>query len=340
MESPPLLEILAHDPILAKTKLIAEAWDAGGLYQVGSFPSWGRWAEWNGKYRDDVRRFVKGDMGLTDTVIDRIQGSPSLYRNRNANVSINFITCHDGFTLNDLVSYNLKHNAENGENNNDGCNDNNSWNCGVEGDTKDINIIELRRRQMKNFAAVLLLSRGIPMLLAGDEFANSQNGNNNAYCQDNDIYWLNWDNLHVNIELFRFFKGMIAFRMAHPVIRNPKYYDFNNSTGYPEISWHQCKAWALDGESSPLTLAVMFAESKEKYHLKEDSFIYFAMNMHWEQHEYQLPMLPPEYSWNLVADTGIHDYSFLKEEKELENQHDTLLIGRSCKLLIGRRKTK
>ena len=173
---------------------------------MGSFPSWGRWAEWNGKYRDCVRKFIKSGAESGPELIYRLKGSPDLYGNRCAEASINFITCHDGFTLNDLVSYNEKHNMANGENNNDGSNDNDSWNCGVEGETKDKEILALRRRQIKNAAALLLLSRGIPMLLSGDEFANTQYGNNNAYCQDNSISHLDWNRLKENKDIFTFFK--------------------------------------------------------------------------------------------------------------------------------------
>lgn len=336
MDNPPLLEILAHDPILATTKLIAEAWDAGGLYQVGTFSLWGRWAEWNGKFRDDIRRFLKGDCMPISTIIDRIGGSPSLYGNRSSNVSVNFITCHDGFTLNDLVSYTYKHNENNGENNCDGTNDNNSWNCGEEGLTDNVEITRLRRKQIKNAVTMLLMSRGIPMLLGGDEFANTQNGNNNAYCQDNDIYWLNWDNLRQNIDIFRYFKRMIAFRMEHPVLRNPRFNDNIASNGFAEISWHQQKAWELDSTSSSLTLAVMFAESAEKYHLKEDSFIYFAMNMHWEVHAFQLPELPTGFVWHYVASTDVPGSCFFEKEVEVDNQSKVILKARSTMILLGK----
>jgi len=200
MSNPPLLESLAHDPILGKTKLIAEAWDAGGLYQVGSFPSWGRWAEWNGKFRDSIRRFLKSDAAVLGDVKERIIGSPDLYasQGRGIKASVNFVTAHDGFTLMDLVSYNSKHNEANGEDNRDGENNNNSWNCGCEGETDDPDINNLRHRQVKNAITMLMVSQGIPMVLSGDEMGNSQQGNNNAYCQDNEIAWLDWNNLEKN----------------------------------------------------------------------------------------------------------------------------------------------
>jgi len=215
MHSPPLLESLAFDPILGKCKLIAEAWDAGGLYQVGSFPAWGRWAEWNGKYRDDLRKFLKGEAGMLGAMAQRLQGSPDLYQwqHRGAGASINFITAHDGFTLMDLVSYNGKHNEANGEDNRDGGNDNYSWNCGWEGESADPEVNKLRLKQIKNAAAMLLVSQGAPMILAGDEMGNTQGGNNNAYCQDNEISWLDWSLLDKNREIFEFFRKMIAFRL-------------------------------------------------------------------------------------------------------------------------------
>ena len=278
MTNPPLLETLAHDAILSKCKLIAEAWDAGGLYQVGNFPSWGRWAEWNGKYRDAIRRFIKGDSNITSEFMERILGSKDLYDNRSSNASVNFITCHDGFTLYDLVSYNEKHNMANGENNTDGTNDNNSWNCGCEGETTDVSIVKLRKKQIKNAITILLISRGIPMILSGDEFCNSQFGNNNAYCQDNEISWLNWDMLGKNNDIYNYFKNIIKFRKLHPVLKNSSYDIDINKTGYPEVSWHSETPWNTDNIYNSLHLAVMFVEDKYKYNVKEDTYIYIAIN--------------------------------------------------------------
>ena len=181
-----------YDPILAQTKLIAEAWDAGGLYQVGSFPAYGRWAEWNGRYRDDVRRFVKGDGGMLGNIAARIQGSPDIYGERGPRASVNFLTAHDGFTLRDLVSYNHKHNEANGEDNRDGMDDNLSWNCGAEGQTDDAAVNDLRERQIKNFLCLLMVSQGVPMLLMGDEIGHSKGGNNNSYCHDSALNWFDW----------------------------------------------------------------------------------------------------------------------------------------------------
>ena len=214
MDQPPLLKSLAFDPILGSTKLIAEAWDAGGLYQVGSFPSWNRWAEWNGKYRDDLRRFLKGDGNLAWAAAHRLTGSKDLYdpSYRGHNASVNFLTCHDGFTLYDMYAYNQKHNFRNGWDNTDGADDNNSWNCGFEGETSDSYINNLRNKLIKNAFATLMCSRGPALFLAGDEFCNTQFGNNNAYCQDNIVSWLDWSRKEIYNDVFEFFKYMIAFR--------------------------------------------------------------------------------------------------------------------------------
>ena len=242
MVSPPLIDALAHDTILGRTKLIAEAWDAGGLYQVGNFPSWNRWSEWNGKYRDCARRFVKGDGGCAPELFLRISGSGDLYKARGPAASINFITCHDGFTMYDLVSYNDKHNEANLENNRDGANDNNSWNCGAEGSTDDPEILALRQRQIRNFLTLLLTSRGIPMLLSGDEFANTQYGNNNAYCQDNEISWLDWKRLDAHQDLAEYVRTLLALRTAHPVLRARHFDEGKNKTGFPELSFRSTDA--------------------------------------------------------------------------------------------------
>lgn len=234
MNNPPLLKSLAFDPILGDVKLIAEAWDAGGLYQVGNFPAWHRWSEWNGKYRDDMRNFLKGDYALGSVAANRITGSKDIYNpeNRGNNASVNFITCHDGFTLWNIYSYNSKHNEANGWNNTDGSDDNRSWNCGIEGETDDKEVLILRNRMVKNAAAVLMMSRGTPMFLAGDEFCNTQFGNNNAYWQDNEISWLDWGGLQKYKEVFDFFKYMIQFRKKHEIIRK---FSGSCSLGFPEI---------------------------------------------------------------------------------------------------------
>ena len=217
MAYPPVVWDIELSEPLMDTKIIAEAWDAAGLYQIGYYPG-NRWAEWNGRYRDDIRRFVKGEPGLVGAVAARIAGSADIYQagGHLPINSINFITCHDGFTLNDLVAYNAKHNEANGEGNGDGNNDNLSWNCGWEGKTEDAAVEALRERQIKNFAAILMLSQGVPMLVAGDEVRRTQQGNNNAYCQDNEISWFDWDLIGKNQHLFRFWKQMIGFRKRHP----------------------------------------------------------------------------------------------------------------------------
>ncbi len=249
LASPPLLEVIAADPVLARTKLIAEAWDAAGLYQVGTFPNWGRWAEWNGKFRDDVRRFVKGDANMVSPLATRLVGSADLYQDdgRAPFHSINFVTCHDGFTLMDLVSYNEKHNEANGENNLDGSDENHSWNCGEEGPSESPAVNRLRKQHVKNMATVLMMSQGVPMILSGDEMGRTQRGNNNPYCQDNDISWLDWSFLAKHRDLFRFFKLLIAFRKAHPVLRKRTYQNLDETAGFlwhgvtpgnPDWGWH------------------------------------------------------------------------------------------------------
>lgn len=298
MNKPPLLQSLAFDPILGDVKLIAEAWDAGGLYQVGTFPSWNRWAEWNGIYRDDIRRYLKGDGGMAQAAAMRIVGSRDIYEARNrTNASVNFITCHDGFTLYDLFSYNEKHNEKNGWNNTDGANDNNSWNCGVEGDTDDPEILALRRRMCRNAFALLMCSRGIPMFLAGDEFGNTQFGNNNAYCQDNLTSWLDWRLLEKNQDMFRFFCYMIRFRKEHKILRA------NVSGGvyaFPDTSFHGVTPWMEHFEEYDHYVGVMFAGQDKT---TGPQVIYIASNAYWESLNVTLPELPASMCWQVAADT-------------------------------------
>ncbi|MGW4642361.1 glycogen debranching protein GlgX [Sphaerisporangium sp. NPDC004334] len=302
LPNPPLLEQLAYDPILRHTKLIAEAWDAGGLYQVGHFPNYGRWSEWNGKYRDVLRRFLKGDEGTTGELAARVAGSPDLYGGRGPAASVNFVTAHDGFTLNDLVSYNDKHNEANGEGNADGANDNNSWNHGAEGPTEDPAINALRTRQMKNALAILLVSQGIPMLLAGDEVGRTQLGNNNTYCQDNELSWFDWTLADANAELLRFARRMIAFRHAHPVLREGRHPLGVDTTGVglPDVSWHGVDAWRPDWSPGSRLLAVMRAGRDADGAMDQ---LYVVMNSHWEGHDVELPD-PAGGVWRLFADTG------------------------------------
>ena len=303
MFSPPLLELLANDPVLGKAKLIAEAWDAGGLYQVGSFPSWNRFSEWNGKYRDCIRRFIKGSAEDATELYWRIGGSKDIYGDRGSTASVNFVTCHDGFTLYDMVSYNDKHNEANGENGCDGSNDNNSWNCGIEGKTNDESVNTLRMRQIRNAFTILLTSRGVPMILSGDEFANTQFGNNNAYCQDNEVSWLDWSYLKLNKALFDYVRNLIEFRKRHPVLRNTTYDEAPNGTGYPELSFHSEIPWEYDILAPRLVLGYMYAEDHVKYGLKKDSFIYVGINAHWEEHVIELPIIPSGMKWHLAADS-------------------------------------
>ena len=301
LSQPPLLRSLAFDSILGNVKLIAEAWDAGGLYQVGSFPSWKRWAEWNGRYRDDMRRFLKGDDFLARTAAARITGSPDLYdpAYRGGNASINFLTCHDGFTLYDLYSYNQKHNEANGWGNTDGADDNNSWNCGVEGETDDPAILALRKRLMKNACAILLCSRGTPMFLSGDEFADTRYGNNNPYCQDNLISWLNWSLLKKNKDLFDFFQYMIRFRKDHPVIRKdlePSY------LGIPAMSTHGLTPDETNFSGDSHVVCVRFAGYNET--TQKEDLVYLAVNSGWFPVTLTLPELPEHYKWKVAVNTG------------------------------------
>lgn len=300
MNKPPLLQSLALDPILAGVKLIAEAWDAGGMYQVGSFPAWKRWSEWNGKYRDDMRSFLKGDGGMAQAAVSRIMGSPDLYDPavRGSGASVNFLTCHDGFTLHDLYAYGSKHNEGNGWNNTDGTDDNRSWNCGAEGVTDDPDVLALRARLIQNACAVLLCSRGTPMLLSGDEFCNTQYGNNNAYCQDNEISWLNWDDLKQRADMHAFFRYMIRFRHAHPALRGDL---APCGCGWPFMSAHGIKAWDASYSWNSRTIGVLFAGREEN---GMEDIVYLAVNAFWKPVEVELPVPPCGWRWKLYVDTG------------------------------------
>jgi glycogen operon protein len=341
MLNPPLLEALANDPVLAKCKLIAEAWDAGGLYQVGTFPAFGRWGEWNGKYRDTLRRWIKGDSGLVSDLALRLQGSPDLYASRGPTASVNFITCHDGFTLMDMVSYNNKHNEANGENNNDGANDNNSWNCGWEGDTEDPEIKALRFRQIKNAVALLMVSQGVPMMLMGDEMGNTQNGNNNMYCHDSALSWLDWSLLQKNPDLFTFFQRCIAFRQAHPVFHN-RWHLHNQDylgSGYPDISWHGMQAWKADWSESSRLLAFMLDGKHALGGTATDNSIYVVTNTHWEAHTVELPGLSEGRQWYVFANTGANPAEDIWEpgaEPCLSDQAQLFVGPRSVAILVAK----
>ena len=328
MSKPPLLQSLAFDPILGNTKLIAEAWDAGGLYQVGSIPSFNRWAEWNGRYRDDMRNFLKGDYGMWQVAADRITGSKDIYdpRYRGDNASVNFLNCHDGFTLWDMYSYNEKHNEANGWNNTDGANDNRSWNCGAEGETEDPGVISLRKRLAMNAFAVLMCSRGTPMFYAGDEFLNTQFGNNNAYCQDNEISWLNWEDRKKNKEHFDFCKYMTAFRKAHPVVRK---HMGTSRIGLPEIT-------VQGADENTKILRVIYAGQNETE--KRDDIVCLAVNVFWEDQEFYLPALSERESWYVAADTtGQYLPTFIPDKKGMRKLLDNRvrMQGRSVCIFVN-----
>jgi len=328
--NPPLLEALAADPVLGRTKLIAEAWDAGGLYQVGSFPAYGRWAEWNGKFRDCARKFLKGDAAQVGEMSTRIEGSPDLYTGRGAAASINFVTCHDGFTLADLVSYNDKHNEANGEANRDGANDNHSWNCGIEGPTDDSQINALRRRQIKNSLAMLLVSQGVPMLLMGDECGRTQQGNNNTYCQDNALGWFDWTLVTEQAELLRFCRLLIQFRKQHPALRHP----LHPGPGAPEVHWHGTRAGCPD-TSAGSRVSAFHRVSNVGDGL---DVVYVAMNMHWEGLDFALPGTPRG-QWRIFANTAMNPPEDICEpgnEPQLADQGKIHVGGRSITILVAR----
>ncbi len=287
------------DPVLAGTKIIAEAWDAAGLYQVGSFIG-DRWAEWNGKYRDHVRKFLKGDKGLVSKFASKIMASPDVYTDlsREPNRSIHFITCHDGFTLHDLVTYDRKHNELNGEDNRDGSNHNFSWNCGVEGETFDPFVNILRLRQIKNLLAVTLLSQGTPMLLMGDEVRRTQRGNNNAYCQDNTISWFDWDLVNKNQGLLEFVKGLIVFSQQLEIFKIENLLAIPEELDEPHITWHGVELntpdWSKDSHSLAFTL----------YHPQANETLHVMVNSYFESLIFQIPPLKGKV-WRKVIDTSM-----------------------------------
>jgi isoamylase len=335
LANPPLLESLAQDPILRDCKLIAEAWDAGGLYQVGSFPSYARWSEWNGRYRDAIRRFLKGDEDTAGEMAVRLVGSPDLYEGRTPTASVNFITAHDGFTLHDLVAYNDRHNEANGEDNRDGEQSNNSWNCGQEGPTDDAGIRALRDRQVRNALLLLLTSRGIPMLVAGDEAGRTQHGNNNAYCHD-ELSWFDWSLVQRNHGLVRFVRSAIAFRHAHPALRGSGCGESHAGTGrYPDVSWHGAQAWEADWSPHVKLLAAMFHADSDG----TQDWVYLAANAYWESQDVALPEPPAGMAWCLFADTGAaapDDVHEPGQEPPLADQTRASLHGRSVLVLTAR----
>jgi glycogen operon protein len=300
LKNPPILWEIESDPILAGCKIIAEAWDAVGLYQVGSFIGY-RWAEWNGRFRDDIRRFIKGDRDMALAAATRMAGSPDIYphADRDPNRSINFVACHDGFSLADLVTYNQKHNEANGEGNRDGMSDNYSWNCGVEGPTDDPEVAALRTRQMKNYLTILFSAQGTPMLAMGDEVARTQRGNNNAYCQDNELSWFDWSAVSRNAGLLRFVRELIRFRGSHPVFRSERFWGTSgDGLGSPAISWHGVRLnepdWGPDSHS--LAFSLRSADEHEQLH--------FLLNAFWEPLRFELPLLPRDRRWFRAVDTS------------------------------------
>lgn len=334
MANPPILESLAFDPVLGKMKLIAEAWDAGGLYQVGSFPSWNRWAEWNGRYRDDMRSFLKGDDGMAGNAITRITGSRDLYspESRGHKASVNFLTCHDGFTLYDLYSYNEKHNEKNGWNNTDGDNNGHSWNCGAEGETDDPNVNGLRRRLIKNAFAALLCSRGPAMFFAGDEFCNTQFGNNNAYCQDNIISWLDWGRLEEFKEIHDFVRHMIQFRKEHPILRKMTK---PSSCQFPEISVHNGTPFNASTDYKTNLIGIMYAGRNEED--TEDDIVFYCMNAYWEPLVMQLPVLPNGKHWHVDTNTNAEyfDGEDFTEKTELLGVNTIRVPARTTIILVA-----
>jgi glycogen operon protein len=300
LENPPLTWGIELSHALARRPVIAEAWDAAGLYHVGAFPGM-RWAEWNGRYRDSVRRFVRGEPGMLGEIATRIAGSQDLYGRRTPLHSVNFVTCHDGFTLRDLVSFDAKHNEANGEDNRDGSNDNLSWNCGAEGDTDERAVLELRRRQAKNFMAILMLSQGVPMILAGDEVLRSQRGNNNAYSQDNELSWFDWRLLDSERDMLRFTRALIALRRRHPSLRRTRFFSGAPTTiRLPDITWHGERLFDPkwhDAQSRLLAFTIAGLSSGEKP-------LHIVLNMWWEPRTVALPQLEP-LRWRRILDTAL-----------------------------------
>ncbi len=342
MNNPPLLRSLAADPLLSNVKLIAEAWDAGGMYQVGRFPASNRWAEWNGRYRDSVRGYLKGDFWESWTAAWSISGSGDLYGGfysdykgnyAGYNSCINFLTCHDGFTLYDLYSYNQKHNEGNGWNNTDGSNDNRSWNCGAEGETDDPEVLKLRRRMIRNACAVLLCSRGTPMLYSGDEFCHTKKGNNNTYCQDNELSWLNWEMLEKNHDIFAFFQFMIAYRKRHPIIcrKLP-----DAVCGMDSLHTHDVNADRTDIARDAKTFGVSFAGYDRKQ--GKDDLVYICINAYWENVRITLPRIGGAGAWYLSVDTyGDENGSFFyQEDKERRIDGEFIMRPRTVAIFTGR----
>ena len=326
LQDPPLIQHIAEHPLLAGTKLVAEAWDAAGLSQLGKFPVWGRWAELNGVFRDDIRRFVRGEPPAVSAVAKRICGSLDIYgdSSRHPYHSINFITCHDGFTLSDLVSYEKKQNFANGEDNRDGWNDNVSWNCGQEGPSSDPAIIALRQRQMKNFMTLLMISQGVPLVSQGDEFGRTQNGNNNAYCQDNEISWVDWSLAQKNTGILRFTQMMIALRKQHFALSREQFCN--------RVSWHGPKVGDPDWTGQSRTLAFQM----HGWHSQPDFYVMF--NAHWEQRRFNIPPHEGQWRWRRLVDTNLQSPEDIVSEQnavKLQPGDHYTLAPRSTVILIS-----
>jgi isoamylase len=297
LDPAPLIEMISDDPLLASCKLIAEPWDAAGLYQVGHFwPSSKRWSEWNGKYRDSIRRFIKGSPGVKGEFVTRLCGSEDLYYNRSPSCSINFVTVHDGFTLSDLVSYNDKHNLANGEQNRDGTSQNDSWNCGEEGVTEKETIMLLRERQMRNFHLALMVSQGVPLLLMGDEYGHTKEGNNNSWCQDNELNYFLWDKLAENSAFYRYYSQLIQFRKQHALLRRSRFLTLD------DVEWHGLKPRHPDwGSQNPLSnrfIAFTLFDKKEQHDL------YIAFNAQEKAVELEIPKPTDNFRWHWVVNTA------------------------------------
>jgi isoamylase len=327
LENPPLIQHIAEHPQLAGAKLLAEAWDAAGLTQLGKFPAWGRWAEFNGLFRDDVRRFLRSEP-VASAVAKRISGSPDVYGDSSHPYhSINFVTCHDGFTLHDLVSYNHKHNWANGEQNRDGWNDNHSWNCGHEGPSDDANVNAIRQRQVRNFLTMMFLSQGVPFLTMGDEFCRTQHGNNNAYCQDNETSWVDWTLAEKNRDLLRFTRLLIALRK--------RYFALNREQFTGRMTWHGTKLGAPDWTGQSRTLA---------YHLhaRHNHPAFFVMfNTHWEHRSFALPCPDGGGRWRRLVDTSLPSPQDIVEDRDavaLNPADHYTLTPRSTVILISTRE--
>ena len=341
LHEPPVIEAISEDGVLRGTKLIAEPWDAAGLYQLGGFPFGARWSEWNGRYRDDVRRFWRGDPKTIGGLCTRLTGSSDLYQwnQRLPRHSVNYVTCHDGFTLWDLVSYNTKHNEANGENNRDGWDENLSWNCGIEGETNDPQVLALRTRQAKNFFVTLLLSQGVPMIAAGDEFLRTQQGNNNAWCQDNEMSWVDWSLAEKNKDFLRFVREMIQFRKRHPALRRGTFFrgefakqDTTNLlgsgdsgplkrlppktppvppslVGLADIYWHGTELGAPDFSDESREIAYVIDgrfTGREDVAPKGDNDIYVAINGNDVATAFMIPPSPQGRRWKRVIDTALN----------------------------------